>query len=133
MLFFDLMQHDAAQQTSVTWEAYSFSFEKDLDGTVTGSYTTAAGLTLEQCKAKCADGTWSGCVGFSRYSASSDTAAASCWWVANVGDLSYDDGNDNENMYKLTTAGIFMPPMLHHGLYTSLNAHGHALIRHMSL
>ena len=32
-------------------------------------------------------------------------------------------------MYKLTTAGIFMPPMLHHGLYTSLNAHGHALIR----
>jgi len=83
-----------------------YSFEKDLDGTVTGSYTTAAGLTLEQCKSKCADGTWPGCVGFSRYSASSDTAAASCWWVANVGELSYDDGNNNENMYKLTTRGL---------------------------
>ena len=105
--------HPIYSQHITSSSQLGYSFEKDLDGTVTGSYTTAAGLTLEQCKSKCADGTWSGCVGFSRYSASSDTAAASCWWVANVGELSYDDGNNDENMYKLTTRGIGISYMPH--------------------
>ena len=80
-----------------------YSFEKNGGGTVTGSYTGVSDLTLEQCKSNCADGTWPACVGFSRYSAPADTASASCWWVANVGELSYDD--DDENMYKLTYVG----------------------------
>lgn len=68
----------------------------DTDGSVkTGKYVEAEGLTLHQCREKCADGNargidgaWPYCVGFSRYQAFVDPVPdkgpdvpASCWWV----------------------------------------------------
>ena len=77
-----------------------YTYEKDADGTTTGTFKAVQAVTLDQCKTRCADGTWLGCVGFSRYM-NKDDELSTCWWVTKVSRLSTDDGNDNEDMYKL--------------------------------
>ena len=72
------------------------AFTTEQDGSVSGSYTTGSGLTLAECYQYCSDGTWAGCLGFSRYSALADTATGSCWWVTSTTQYVMNDSNDNE-------------------------------------
>ena len=65
-----------------------YAYKKDAGGTVTGSYTTVSGVTLDQCKLRCADSTWQRCVGFSRYASVPDNTADKCWWVTDASQLS---------------------------------------------
>ena len=50
--------------------------------------------TLEECKEKCLDGTWFGCLGFSRYRSAADATRDTCFWVAEDKYMAYDDDYD---------------------------------------
>ena len=65
----------------------SGAYDAIASGDVAGSYTTAAG-TLEECFSRCDDGTWPGCVGFSRSNGDS-SASSGCWWVSKAEDFRY--------------------------------------------
>jgi len=84
--FSDITETDdvGAAGNEYTFRIDAFDVDKD-EGVTVVDYNTESGLTLFECQAKCADGTWKNCVGFSRYAASSadDTAGDSdkCWWV----------------------------------------------------
>ena len=64
---------------------------------VEDDYHTQYG-TLEECKQKCLDGTWFGCLGFSRYRSKSDDANEKCFWVARDADVK-DGEDDDEDLY----------------------------------
>ena len=85
-------------------------FQVGEEGTVRSPYTTATG-TLAECYAKCKDGTWSGCSGFSRYkSAAANDKNANCWWVSDAANLLPFDINHNEYAYRLTCHTPPSPP-----------------------
>ena len=67
-------------------------------GTVVSDYTEAVDLTLAQCQARCEDGTWAGCLGFSRYEDSGDDIESACWWGA-ADAVFAADYNTNEKLY----------------------------------
>merc|ERR1711881_297928 len=80
-----------------------YTYEQDKDGTLTGSYKTVSGVTLDECKTRCADSTWQHCAGFSRYASSADNEAAKCWWVADANQLSSKSSylQKTQKIYKL--------------------------------
>ena len=105
------VQHslDGTTWTAITGQQYSWietppAYNATSGGTVTGANTTAANRTLAECKAECADGTWTNCVGFSRGDLDDDVEA-DCWWVTNSSHLA-DSGGGNGKVYKLLPTGV---------------------------
>ena len=63
---------------------------------------------MEQCKARCEDGTWHGCKGFSRYIYQHGVDQKGvCWWVTSS-DLFFRDeaGGDEEILYTRDAKGL---------------------------
>jgi hypothetical protein len=84
------------------------------DGSINGAYSTASG-TLYDCYQRCENGTWAGCVGFSRYIATPDDTVGSCWWVTDTDNYVWNDGNNNENLYRhkcTPSAGLFISEVM---------------------
>lgn len=86
------------QSRGVHWAA-SVSWAKKADAGVNINSGGEEGLTLAECKQKCTDGTWDGCVGFSRLVPAADDAPGACWWISNRANMVYDDSNANEDYY----------------------------------
>lgn len=89
--------------TSAPATNLGYTYEQDKDGTLTGSYKTVSGVTLDECKTRCGDSTWQHCAGFSRYASSADNEAAKCWWVADANQLSSKSSylQHTQKIYKL--------------------------------
>ena len=92
---------DASQRFQIEW-----------DGGLATYPNTATGVTLDDCYSMCLDGTWPGCVGFSRYTQAShdysyDAPNVSpdvpdyCWWTSERASFVTDDSSSNEDLYKL--------------------------------
>ena len=76
----------------------------EYDGTVIGEFNTASGLTLDECKTSCGDGSWEGCVGFSRHKGDvgeNDDEVGTCYWVTDSSQFVCNDPDDNENLFIL--------------------------------
>jgi len=74
------MLSDVAGDKIATTTSASGLYVKQ-DGHIKSPYNTEANQTLQECKKKCGDGTWKGCVGFTRYKATDDSAEGKCWWA----------------------------------------------------
>ena len=61
---------DAMDTCYAAYARYSFLVSASVgtydDDDKDSEFTTAKHVTLDQCKTKCEDGTWKGCIGFSR-------------------------------------------------------------------
>lgn len=92
-----LMLLNAQLQGEMVLYADYFTFVED--GYLIGNFIEVQG-TLTQCYTACADGTWAGCVGFSRpVGTSNDDQGGICSWVSSLVDLEYDDENDVADLY----------------------------------